>query len=80
MCEIGTIDSAATLAKGVPSTCSAGNWARTIDPGEHVPRMPSTSQVPVGSSECWSEWVSAATWSPGSDSGARRSVVSRSSA
>ena len=43
-----------TVENGAARTCSAGNVARTTKPGEHVPRIPIVSQVPVCSSSVWS--------------------------
>ena len=50
MCDSGTIDSFITSENGAARTCSGANLARTMKPGEHVPRIPIVSQVPAGSS------------------------------
>src|SRR3954468_17989005 len=71
MCETGTIVSGAIVEKGIARTCSTGNSARTTQPGEQVPRMPSGSHVPVGSMLICSRLVSTSTWSPGAAAGAR---------
>ena len=42
--------------------------ARILNPGEHVPRIPNGSHVPVCSSSSWSRCVRTATWSPPSAS------------
>ena len=80
MWETGTIVSVAIAENGAGSTCSGPTSALTVKPGEHVPRMPSGSQVPEGSKVVASARCRTATCSPGAASGWARSVVSRSSA
>ncbi len=50
MCDSGTIDWFMTSENGTCSTCSGPNFPRTTNPGEQVPRIPSVSQAPAGSS------------------------------
>ncbi len=71
MCDTGTIVWRRP-GNGVGRTCSGRIRARITKPGEHVPRIPSGSQLPVCSSSIWSACASTSTWSLPSASGARR--------
>ena len=78
--ETGVIVSAEIVEKGTGRICSGVKRAVAMKPGEQVPRIPSGSQVPCGCISIWSARVSTATWSPGSASGERRTVVRKASA